>query len=288
MSPLNRREFLIASAGFALLAACGSGDDGAAPPVKVDNPDDEVNKPGSRLNLVVASYIHVAGIDERVTLAFLNDNASGPITPDDSVRFTIDGQEVPAELHTDGIPLPYFLLRRRFERPGFVTVQATMGDKQGETTVEVVDPAKAEVALIGRPMISTPTPTVADSRGVEPICTREPLCPLHEISLDTALAQKRPLTVLFATPARCQSQLCGPVLDNLLTVREGFADKVDFIHVEIFATRTGNELAPAVQASKIQSEPFLFLVGADGIVRERLDNAYDRTEARSALERLLA
>lgn len=289
MPPLNRREFLIAGGGFALLAACGSGDDdGAAPPVKVDNPDDQVNKPGSRLNLVVASYIHVAGIDERVTLAFLNDEASGPITPDESVRFTIDGQEVPAELHTDGIPLPYFLLRKRFDSPGFVTVQATMGDKRGDTTIEVVDPAKAEVALVGSPMISTPTPTVADARGVDPICTRDPACPLHDISLDTALAQKRPLAVLFATPARCQSQLCGPVLDNLLTVREGFADKVGFLHVEIFASRTGNDLAPAVQASKIQSEPFLFLVGADGTVRERLDNAYDRTEARSALDRLLA
>lgn len=291
MSPLNRREFLIAGGGFALLAACGSGDDGADAPVKVDDPNGpsgEVNKPGSRLNVVVASYIHVAGIDERVTLAFLNDEASGPIIPDESVRFTIGGEEVPAELHTDGIPLPYFLLRKRFDSPGFVTVQATMGDKRGETTVEVVDAANAQVALVGRPMISTPTPTVTDARGVDPICTSKPACPLHEVSLDAALAEKRPLAVLFATPARCQSQLCGPVLDNLLTVREGFADKVGFVHVEIFAARTGNDLAPAVRASNIQSEPFLFLVGPDGIVRERLDNAYDRTEARSALERLLA
>lgn len=287
MSPLNRREFLFAGAGFALLAACGSsGDDGST--VKVTEPDGDVNRPGSRLNLVVASYIHVAGVDERITLAFLNDDASGPITPDESVRFTLDGDEVPAELHTDGIPLPYFLLRHRFDTPGFVTVKATMGDKSGETAIQVIDPATSKVALPGRPMIATPTPTVADARGVDPICTREPACPLHEVSLDEALTQGRPLAVLFATPARCQSQLCGPVLENLLAVREGFADRVGFVHVEIFAARTGNELAPAVKASKIEQEPFLFLVGADGVVRDRLDNAFDRTEARTALDRLLS
>ncbi|MGH9164534.1 MAG: hypothetical protein ACRDZW_03335 [Acidimicrobiales bacterium] len=287
MSPMNRREFLVAGAGFALLAACGSSKDDEAT-VKVADPDGEVNKPGSRLNLVVASYTHVTGLDERVTMAFLNDDASGPLKPDAAVRFTIDGQDVPSELHTDGIPLPYFLIRHRFDKAGIIMVGATMGDKAGETALQVVDPGSVALALPGRPMIATPSPTTVDARGVDPICTREPACPLHEVSLDAALAEKRPLAVLFATPARCQSKLCGPVLDTLVAERDGFADRVRFIHIEIYAARTGDTLAPAVQASHLEQEPILFLVGADGVVRERLDNAYDRTEARAALGRLVS
>jgi len=285
---LTRRNFLLAGAGAVVLAACGGGgDDGAT--VTVPEPDDtQVNRPGTRLNLVVASYVHASGLDERVTLALLNDDASGPLQPEGPVTFTIGGVEVPAELHTDGIPLPYFLLRHRFEQPGIVTVTATTGGKTGEAALKIEDPAAIGVPIPGRPMIATPSPTVADPRGVEPICTAEPACPLHETSIDAALAEKRPLALLFATPARCQSRLCGPVLDNLLSQRDAYGDRVRFIHAEIYATRTGTGLAPAVQAYKLESEPFLFLAGADGVVRDRIDNAFDRTEVAAALARLVA
>ncbi|MEO6121547.1 MAG: hypothetical protein ABIW46_04845 [Acidimicrobiales bacterium] len=292
MATFSRREFLLAGAGAAgavVLAACGSGssDDAA---VKVTNPDDSaVNKPGSRLNLVVASYVHTSGPEQRLTLALLNDDASGPLLPDGPVSFSIDGTDVEAELYADGsIPLPYYLVRHRFEQPGVVTVKAVTGAKNGEAAVEVLDPAGVKIPIPGTALISTPTPTVADARGVDPICTAEPACPLHEISIDAALAEKRPLAVLFATPARCMSRLCGPVLDNLLAYREAFADRVRFVHVEIYATRTGQGFAPAVSAYHLDSEPFLFLAGADGMVRERLDNAFDRTEVGAALGRLVA
>ncbi|MGH9155274.1 MAG: hypothetical protein ACRD1K_05390 [Acidimicrobiales bacterium] len=287
MASLSRRKFLLAGAGAVVLAACGSGrkdgsqDDGA---VTVDT---SVNRPGTRLNLVNASYVYESGIDQRLTFALLNDDASGPFQPEGPVSFTLDGTEVPVTLHADGsIPLPYFLLRHRFEQPGTVTVKATTGGKSGETEIVVVDPATVAMPGPGRPMIVASSPTVADARGVDPVCTAEPPCPLHEVSLDAALAEKRPLAVLFATPARCMSRLCGPVLDNLLAQRDAFADRVRFVHIEIYSTRTGNELAPAVQAYHLESEPFLFLAGADGTVRERIDNAFDRTEVAAALERL--
>lgn len=68
-------------------------------------------------------------------------------------------------------------------------------------------------------MIAVPTPTIADARGTNPICTRQPQCPFHNVSLDAALKERRPLVVLFATPARCQTDTCGPVLDVLLEER---------------------------------------------------------------------
>ena len=285
---MNRREFLLASAGLALVAACGNDDDGDGGVVaQVSDPSSSTG-PKRAFELVVASYLHVTGIDERVTVALLNGEGTGPLPLNEPVALTIDGQPVEAQVHQNGIPLPYLLVRHRFAEPGIVKVGATFKGQQGEAALQVVDPRGIKVPYPGSPLISTPSPTAGNTMGVDPICTADPICPMHEVSLDAALAEKRPMAVLFSTPARCQSQLCGPVLDNLLIQREAFADKVRFVHVEIYKARTGNELAPTVQAYGIQQEPILFLAGADGVVKERLDNAYDRTEAKDALTRLVS
>ena len=284
--PLSRRQFLLAGAGLAFVAACGR-DDGEGADVQVTEPT--VGGGQRSLNLVLASYVHVAGIDQRVAVAFLDEDATGPFRPTGPVRFAIDGRPVATQLHDDGTPLPYYVIRHRFDRPGYPSVEASYQGRTAKAALEVVDPAAATVPFPGKPMISVSTPTVADPRGVNPICTRQPACPLHDVSLDAALAERRPLAVLFATPALCQSRICGPVLDTLLSQREAFADRVRFLHVEIFKTLERNgPVVEAVQAYGLQQEPFLFLAGADGVVRERLDNAFDRSELRHTLERLVA
>jgi hypothetical protein len=277
--PVSRRSFLLASAGLAV-AACGK----KKPDIDVTS--DTTTAPKD-VSLVVASYVHVAGIDERVTVALINANA-GPVKADGPVAISIDGKPVEAVLHSEGISLPYYLIRHRFDAPGIHNIVAKAGKQTFTTPIEVGDAAAAKIPIPGKPLIRTATPTVADGRGVNPICTRQPACPLHDVSLDAALDENRPIAVLFATPALCQSQLCGPVLDNLLAARDEFGGKVRMLHSEIYVDLQGKTLTPAVEAYHLESEPFLFLAGADGVVRERLDNAYDKAEVRSALSKLVA
>jgi hypothetical protein len=280
LNPVSRRSFLLAGAGLVAAAACGKSKPGE---VQVDK-----NDPGLPvdLSLVVASYIHVAGMDQRVTVALIQ--GSGPFKATGPVPITIDGRPVDAVLHSDGISLPYYLIRHRFEQPGVHAIEAVVQGKKLNTPIEVAEASASKVPLPGQPLIRVPTPTVADGRGVSPICTRQPACPLHDVSLDAALDEKKPIALLFATPALCQSALCGPVLDSLLVMRDEFGSKVRMVHVEIYTDLQGKTTAPAVKAYNLDSEPFLFLAGADGVVRDRLDNAYDKTELREALGRLVA
>ena len=52
-------------------------------------------------------------------------------------------------------------------------------------------------------------------------------CPLHDVSLADVIGKGKPVAVMFATPALCQSQYCGPVLDELLDIMAPYHDKVD-------------------------------------------------------------
>lgn len=280
---ITRRGFLLAGAGLAVTAACG-GDKKA-----IDVADED---PAARgVSLVLASYVHVAGIDQRVTFALVRSD--GPERTTDPLEVTFKapdgsaGPPVSGAWHSEGIDLPYVPLRYRFERPGIYEATAHYKGKALTAAVNVND-ATVPVPFPGKPLISVATPTTADHKGVEPICTRDPACPLHETSLDAALAAKRPVALLFSTPARCKSRLCGPVLENLLVQREAFADRVTFIHAEIYREASSEKLAPAVEAYKLPNEPFLFLARGDGIVFERLDNAYDRSEVRAALTKLVS
>ena len=88
---------------------------------------------------------------------------------------------------------------------------------------------------------------------------------------------------LVGTPAHCQTGICGPVLDLLVDASKQFPG-VQFVHAEVYADDAATVVAPAVSALQLDYEPLLFLVGADGVVRHRLDVIYDSVELRQRLQ----
>jgi hypothetical protein len=282
---ITRRGFLAGGAGL-VLAACGSGKN------KADIKVATTVKPADTLNVVLGSQQFLAGADERVSFIVFKGQTP-TVIPGIEVGFASAdgayGQGTPAELHNDGIEnRPYYLVRHTFAAPGFYKLGVNVGGGSAEAALQAVDASKILTPVQGRPMPSTPTPTVANTLGIDPICTRQPACPWHDVSLDAALAEKRPLAVLIASPARCQTQTCGPVLDILLSQKAAFESKVRFVHVEVYKSLTSQDTIPAVDALHLESEPWLFLVGADGVVRERYDGPFDRKEAIDGLTRLTA
>lgn len=285
---LTRRSVLLAGAGLAL-AACGK---------KTQVIDAGTTTTDGRrktdLSVVLASFQPLVGTNQRLAFAVLNDKQR-PLKGVSEVEVAFSAAAKPeytkrikATLHSEGIEdRPFFAANPDFDQAGPWTFRVYVDGSHADAAFEVADPKKVAVPVPGAAMIATPTPTAADPRGVEPFCTRDPVCPFHEISLDAALAEKRPLVALFATPALCQSATCGPVLDILMAEAPTFADRVRFLHVEIFSDSTGKVLAPAVKAYHLENEPFLFLAGADGKVRDRLDGPFDRSDARDYLSRLV-
>jgi hypothetical protein len=146
------------------------------------------------------------------------------------------------------------------------------------------------VAQPGTKARSGPTPVATTPSALAKICTREPPCPLHYISLDQALRSGKPTVLTFATPLLCSSRMCGPVVDEQMVVFEKIGrSKANFIHVEIYPQRDTNKPAPLFIEWGFQSEPWLLVIDRAGTIRARLgEGPVVASEIETALQPLLS
>src|SRR5712691_7028377 len=145
------------------------------------------------------------------------------------------------------------------------------------------------IAAIGTAAISEPTPVATTSAEEAKIDTRQPPTPMHHISLDAALKNGRPTVLVFATPQFCQTRLCGPVVDEVLTLYERVGTaKANFVDVEIYPTHDTNKPTPEFLRWGFQTEPWVIVIDKTGIIRGRFEGPAVAPEIEAALNPLLA
>ncbi len=281
------------------LAACGGDDDDAG----ADDQDATTEASESALVLqLMADSASSLVVGEPARLPVGISDANGALVEDGPDTLTVaiqdeDGNEVEAGIEVAkrdrGLTRAYYPVAFTTPAVGFYRIVSETDGQPLEAAFEVRDPETLVIPRPGQPLPPTPTPTTADARGVDPICTKEPACPLHEVDLESVLGTA-PVAALVSTPAFCQTAICGPVLDLFVEAAEATPD-VTFVHVEVYESAEEVEaegpdatLAPAVAAWQLPYEPCLFLVAADGTVAERLDVIYDADELAEALARLTA
>jgi hypothetical protein len=126
---------------------------------------------------------------------------------------------------------------------------------------------------------------VADLRAID---SSEPPDPrLHQTRIADSIAQGRPQLIVFATPKYCASRVCGPVLDVVRTLIPAYDSRVTFVHQEIWQGNPGQKFAPTVQEWNLRTEPWIFLVDGQGVIRARFEGLTTRRELEAALRRML-
>jgi hypothetical protein len=131
------------------------------------------------------------------------------------------------------------------------------------------------------------TPTKAGAGGdIRKIDTRlPPATDLHDTSFKDVLG-KKPVILLFATPALCQSRVCGPVVDIAEQVKAEHGKGATFIQQEIY---NDNDLKkgfrPQVRAFHLPTEPWLFAIDRHGRVVARMEGAFSVTEMQQAVDK---
>lgn len=140
---------------------------------------------------------------------------------------------------------------------------------------------------VGEPAPPIETPTVEDVGGdLEQIDTRVPPDQMHREDFGEALG-KKPIVLLFSTPAFCESRVCGPVVDIAEQVNDEFGDRAAFIHMEVFKDNDPSKgPRPQLAAFGLQTEPWLFVIDEDGTVATRIEGAFSAEELRQAVRRV--
>lgn len=113
---------------------------------------------------------------------------------------------------------------------------------------------------------------------------------LHDMTIAESIERGEPTLVVFATPVYCVSQFCGPITDMIEDLSKRYADRANFIHIEIwfdFQDQAVNKAAAEwLLVDQDLLEPWVYLIDADGTIAERWDNVATRAEVESALEEL--
>jgi hypothetical protein len=190
-----------------------------------------------------------------------------------------------------------------FDQAGQWGVQLTLTDADGSQRVGRLSfPVRqtSSTPAIGSPAPATDNPTATTLDQIHQISTdTNPDPAFYELTVKQALAAHKPFLVIFATPAFCQSQTCGPALDVVKSVAKDYEDRITFIHVEPYVLKlVDGQLQPVFDASNnltpipavltwgLTTEPFTFTVNAAGNVTAKFEGIAAPDELRQALDAL--
>ncbi|HEY7661042.1 MAG TPA: hypothetical protein VIC58_10640 [Actinomycetota bacterium] len=189
-----------------------------------------------------------------------------------------------------------------FDEPGFWVATVTaeidgLGTQRAEATLPVAEapaipaPGDEAPATENLTMESTGVPLAAiDSRAATR--DRVPDPELHEWTIARAIQEGRPALVVFATPVYCVSRFCGPVTDMVEELSRQYGDRAVFIHVEIYEEFAPNQVVNEAALEWLEqpdgslTEPWLYLIGADGVIVDRWASMWGEDEVAAELDAL--
>jgi hypothetical protein len=275
-----------------LLSACGSA---AAPDTGT-----AASTASSQLQAQVVASELVAGSQQRVPIGILDQNT--PVN-DATVHvraFLLQGttaafkgeSDAPFKgaglagagvyvAHLDLVPAGNWGLQVTASRPNGSHLSQQVAFNVIATPVV---PAVGEAA----PASHTPTSRDADATTID---SGRPPDDMHQISIADAIAQHRPTLVVFASPAFCTSRICGPEVKVVQSLEPTYRDKLTFIHVEIYRDfvpdPSKRQLAQTVLDWRLQTEPWIFLIDAKGVIQARFEGPTATDEVQAAIVKLV-
>jgi hypothetical protein len=299
---LRPRILVTFAAALVILAACGS-------QTPFPTPAASTRPQPSVLPIAISSELSVG--PNRYLFSFVDARTNTPVGAPDrtaSVQFTGPAKEsIPAAPgafiwaieKVSGI----YVAKVAFPTAGdwvatFTTAAAGKPQEQIDLRFQVKD--KKQVVVPGAKAPSVETPTLDSVGGdVAKISTdTKPDKAFYETSVAAALSAHKPFVLIFATPKFCQTQTCGPTLDKIKPVAAGHPD-VTFINVEPYRLKddegqlqplldaTGQlQTVPATEAYGLLTEPYVFVVGGDGIVKASFELIFTPEEIDAALSTL--
>jgi hypothetical protein len=139
---------------------------------------------------------------------------------------------------------------------------------------------------VGQSVPAIRTLTAGEVSDISQIDTRVPPDDMHSDDFAEVVG-KKPVVLLFATPALCQSRVCGPVTDITEQVKQEFGDRVAFIHQEIYNNNNINDgPRPQMRAFHLDTEPWAYVIDRNGKVSAILQGPFSVQELEAAVQKV--
>ncbi len=307
------------------VAACGgSGDDGDSPTetnrvVLTPLPDGVLLPTVISRDLAVGENRFLVGLQDQETgelvldadLAFafyLLDDGEG------TLKFERDPEPIVimksyTHTHEDGLVETHeagevgaYRTTVDFDVPGLWGVEVTGTTADGEA----LEPLRPTFNVLEEPFglaVGDPAPLteqvlVSDVDDIREIDTSEnPIPEQHNMTVADAVTSGVPSVIAIATPALCQTQICGPTKNVFDDLYGEYKDEANFVHVEPYdlaCIESGDFQAffdcrnPIIDEWRLQSEPWVFIIDADGNIAAKFDGMVTFDEMADALEELIA
>ena len=117
------------------------------------------------------------------------------------------------------------------------------------------------------------------------------------MTIADAIVSEKPTVIAFATPAFCITQLCGPTKEIFDGLYEQYKDQANFIHIEPYdvdrvrageCQNLGDCVVPALNDFRLSSEPWVFIIDAQGKIAAKYDGVVSEDEMEQGLLKVLA
>lgn len=301
---------LVILAALALIAAaCSGGGDGGS---GASEPVTEVTAIVASSELVVGENRFIVGLLDQDTEQIIGAEVEFRFFKLDGDQQTVKGEAQATALtveksythtHDDGTVEKHsagetgvYAAYPTFDEAGSwgVEVTATIEGKTFDPVgVAFTVLQEGKSVAVGAPAPQSETLTVDDVADVADIDTSDPPIPeMHTMSIAEAVTSGKPSVIVFATPAFCLSRICGPTKEIVDELFQQYKEQVAFVHVEPYdleKARGGEGLFPIPATAEwgLESEPWVFLVGRDGIVAAKFEGVVTLDELEQALTPLL-
>ena len=309
MMILRRASICALALALAALAAAACGGDSpaqapgappAAPPMGEGAPD--------ILQILMASTDLAVG-ENRVAFGLLRVGKGALKDADVELQTFFlagGGQEGPIQtLAPEFRPWPggaggAYVANLRFDRAGEwgLRVSASAADGANLLAGSRVDVAETPATpAIGAPAPRSRNKTASDASSLAEITSdTSPDADLYQKTVAEALDESRPLVVVFATPAYCRTATCGPQLEVVKALKSRHAERVDFIHAEVYdnpaeireSGLSAARAADVVAEWNLPSEPWTFVIDAGGAVAAKYEGFADEGELGAAIDEVLS
>jgi hypothetical protein len=184
-----------------------------------------------------------------------------------------------------------YVTRLTFSRPGQWGIEIQAREDRGSRAT-----ARFTVTVLQAPQ--TPAPgspaprsrnlVASDVKDLREIDTSSPPDPrLHRVRIADAIAQRKPQLIVFATPQFCTSRMCGPLVDIVRQLFPRYENRVSFTHQEIWQDFASKKVFLTVEEWRLQSEPWIFVIDGQGIIRTKFEGLVTVTELEAALQQTL-